>query len=126
MAMAAGTATLEGLTPAAYDRMEQAGATLAAGLEAAAKKAGVPVQVNRVGSMLTVYFSAEPVFDAASARKCDAKRFGRFFHAMLERGVYLAPSQFEACFVSAAHSEQDIEDTIRAAEQAFVEAAKPA
>jgi glutamate-1-semialdehyde 2,1-aminomutase len=126
MAMAAGTATLEGLTPAAYDRMEQAAARLGAGLEAAARKAGVPVQVNRVGSMLTVYFSAEPVFDAASARKCDAKRFGRFFHAMLERGVYLAPSQFEACFVSAAHSDQDIEDTIRAAEQAFVEAAQPA
>jgi glutamate-1-semialdehyde 2,1-aminomutase len=122
MAMAAGTATLEGLTPAAYETLEQRGAALGAGLAEAAKAAGVPVQVNRVGSMLTVYFSSEPVFDAASARKCDAKRFGRFFHAMLERGVYLAPSQFEACFLSTAHSEEDVDATIRAAREAFVEA----
>jgi glutamate-1-semialdehyde 2,1-aminomutase len=122
MAMAAGTATLEGLTPAAYALLEERGAALAAGLAEAAKAAGVPVQVNRVGSMLTVYFSGEPVFDAASARKCDAKRFGRFFHAMLERGVYLAPSQFEACFLSTAHSDEDVEATVRAAREAFAEA----
>jgi glutamate-1-semialdehyde 2,1-aminomutase len=74
--------------------------------------------------MLTAYFSAEPVFDAASARRCDAKAFGRFFHAMLGRGVYLAPSQFEACFVSLAHGEEDVQDTVRAARDAFAEAAK--
>jgi glutamate-1-semialdehyde 2,1-aminomutase len=121
MAMAAGTATLEHLTPAAYEALEKRGAALAAGLAEAAASAGVPVQVNRVGSMLTVYFSSEPVFDAASARKADAKRFGRFFHAMLERGVYLAPSQFEACFLSTAHSDEDIADTVRAAREAFAE-----
>jgi glutamate-1-semialdehyde 2,1-aminomutase len=119
MAMAAGTATLEQLSDAAYARLEAASARLAGGLAAAAAKAGVPVQVNRVGSMLTVYFSAEPVFDAASARRCDAKRFGRFFHAMLERGVYLPPSQFEAAFVSLAHTDEDVDETIRAAEEAF-------
>ena len=122
MAMAAGTATLEHLSPAAYEALEKRGAALAAGLAEAAAAAGVPVQVNRVGSMLTIYFSAEPVFDAASARKADAKRFGRFFHAMLERGVYLAPSQFEACFLSTAHSDEDVADTVRAAREAFAEA----
>ena len=122
MAMAAGTTTLEHLSPAAYEALEKRGAALAAGLAEAAAAAGVPVQVNRVGSMLTIYFSAEPVFDAASARKADAKRFGRFFHAMLERGVYLAPSQFEACFLSTAHSDEDVADTVRAAREAFAEA----
>jgi glutamate-1-semialdehyde 2,1-aminomutase len=124
LAMAAGTATLEQLPGAAYELLERRSAALVDGLAAAAAKAGVPVQLNRVGSMFTAYFSPEPVFDAASARRCDAKRFGRFFHAMLERGVYLAPSQFEACFVSVAHSELDVEDTIRAAREAFAEAAR--
>jgi glutamate-1-semialdehyde 2,1-aminomutase len=122
LAMAAGTATLEQLSDASYQRLEERGAALAAGLATAAAKAGVPVQVNRVGSMLTVYFSSEPVFDAASARKADAKAFGRFFHAMLERGVYLAPSQFEACFLSVAHTDDDVQDTVRAAEAAFAAA----
>jgi glutamate-1-semialdehyde 2,1-aminomutase len=124
LAMAAGTATLEELGDAAYARLEERGAQLAEGLAEAARAAGVAVQLNRVGSMLTAYFSAEPVFDAASARRCDAKAFGRFFHAMLERGVYLAPSQFEACFVSVAHSEEDVQDTVRAARDAFAVAAK--
>jgi glutamate-1-semialdehyde 2,1-aminomutase len=123
MAMAAGFATLEQLTDASYARLEELSARLAAGLEEAAKAAGVPVQVNRVGSMLTVFFSGEPVFDAASARKCDTKRFGRFFHAMLERGVYLPPSQFEAAFVSVAHTDDDVEHTVRAAREAFAAAA---
>jgi glutamate-1-semialdehyde 2,1-aminomutase len=124
LAMAAGTATLEELTDAAYARLEERSAALAEGLADAARAAGVPLQLNRVGSMLTAYFSAEPVFDAATARRCDAKAFGRFFHAMLERGVYLAPSQFEACFVSVAHSEEDVQDTVRAARDAFAEAAR--
>jgi glutamate-1-semialdehyde 2,1-aminomutase len=123
MAMAAGFATLEQLTDASYARLEELSARLAAGLEEGAKAAGVPVQVNRVGSMLTVFFSGEPVFDAASARKCDTKRFGRFFHAMLERGVYLPPSQFEAAFVSVAHTDDDVEHTVRAAREAFAAAA---
>ncbi len=119
MAMAAGKATLERLDAAGYARMEALSARLAEGLAAEARKAGVPVQVNRVGSMLTVFFSGEPVFDAASARRADARAFGRFFHAMLEGGVYLPPSQFEAAFVSVAHTDEDIERTIAASGAAF-------
>ncbi len=122
LAMAAGVATLEQLTPAAYERLEQLSAALGDGLSAAARAAGARVQVNRVGSMLTVFFSDEPVFDAASARRCDTRRFGRFFHAMLERGVYLPPSQFESAFVSLAHSEEDVALTVAAAREAFREA----
>ncbi len=124
MAMAAGHATLSLLKQAGYDKLEAAGAQLAAGLSAAAKAAGVPVQVNRVGSMLTVFFSEKPVFDAASARACSTKRFGAFFHAMLERGVYLPPSQFEAAFLSTAHTEDDVARTIEASKAAFAAAAK--
>jgi glutamate-1-semialdehyde 2,1-aminomutase len=122
MAMAAGTATLENLTAASYQKLESTSARLADGLAAAAKAAGAPVQVNRVGSMLTVFFSPDPVFDAASARKCDTRKFGRFFHAMLERGIYLPPSQFEAAFVSVAHSEADVDLTLQAARAALREA----
>jgi glutamate-1-semialdehyde 2,1-aminomutase len=124
MAMAAGHASLSLMTPAAYERLEERSAQLADGLARAAGKAGVPVQLNRVGSMLTVFFSAEPVFDAASARRCSTKRFGAFFHALLERGVYFPPSQFEAAFLSTAHTAEDVEHTVRAAEAAFAEAAK--
>ena len=77
------------------------------------------VTVNRVGSMFTFFFSPEPVTDWESAKKCDTARFGKFFHFMLERGVYLAPSQFEAAFVSAAHSEEDIRYTVDAAREFF-------
>jgi glutamate-1-semialdehyde 2,1-aminomutase len=122
MAMAAGTATLAELSPTSYDELEERSAELARGLAEAARAAGAVVQVNRVGSMLTVFFSGEPVFDAASARRCDTRKFGRFFHAMLERGVYLPPSQFEAAFVSAAHSAEDIRATLAAAREAFREA----
>ncbi len=124
MAMAAGRATLERLEPAGYQRLEELSARLADGLAAQARAAGVPVQVNRVGSMLTVFFSAGPVFDAASARKSDTGRFGRWFHAMLEGGIYLPPSQFEAAFVSLAHTPEDVEETIRVAGPAFAAAAK--
>ncbi len=124
MAMAAGFATLRLMTPAAYERLEQTSASLADGLARAAAEAKVPVQVNRVGSMLTVFFSEKPVFDAASARACDTKRFGAFFHALLEHGVYFPPSQFEAAFLSTAHSEDDVEATLRAARVAFAAAAK--
>ncbi len=122
MAMAAGTATLEQLSAASYVKLEDLSARLAEGLAEGAGAAGAAVQVNRVGSMLTVFFSGDPVFDAASARKCDAKRFGRFFHAMLELGIYLPPSQFEAAFVSLGHSAEDVELTIAAAKEAFAAA----
>ncbi len=124
MAMAAGTATLEQLSAASYVKLEELSARLAEGLAQGARDAGAAVQVNRVGSMMTVFFSSDPVFDAASARKSDVGRFGRFFHAMLERGVYLPPSQFEAAFVSVAHSAEDVELTIAAAKEAFAEAAR--
>ncbi len=124
MAMAAGTATLEQLSASSYEKLEHLSARLAAGLEEAARAAGAAVQVNRVGSMLTVFVAAAPVFDAASARKADPKRFGRFFHAMLERGIYLPPSQFEAAFVSLAHSEEDVDLTIAASKEAFALAVK--
>ncbi len=80
--------------------------------------------MNRVGSMLTVFFSEKPVFDAASARACSTKRFGAFFHALLENGVYFPPSQFEAAFLSTAHNEDDVDLTLRAAKVAFAAAAK--
>jgi glutamate-1-semialdehyde 2,1-aminomutase len=126
MAMAAGFAALRLMTPAAYEKLETQSAKLATGLEQAAAEAKVPVQVNRVGSMLTVFFSDQPVFDAASARACNTKRFGAFFHALLEGGVYFPPSQFEAAFLSTAHSESDLEQTLAAARRAFAEAAKVA
>jgi glutamate-1-semialdehyde 2,1-aminomutase len=124
LAMAAGVATLRQMGPAQYAQLEQKSARLAAGLAEAARAAGVAVQVNRVGSMLTVFFTAEPVFDAASARKADTKRFGRFFHAMLDGGIYLPPSQFESAFVSVAHTDEDIDGTIEASRRAFAEAAR--
>jgi len=124
MAMAAGFATLRLMTSAAYERLERTSAQLAEGLAKAAAEAKVAVQVNRVGSMLTVFFSEKPVFDAASARACDTKRFGAFFHALLENGVYFPPSQFEAAFLSTAHTDDDVETTLRAARAAFAAAAK--
>jgi len=124
MAMAAGTATLRLMTPAAYELLEVRASALAAGLAAEAKQAGVEVQINRVGSMLTVFFTGSPVFDAASARKASAKKFGAFFHTLLENGVYFPPSQFEAAFLSTAHSEADLDLTLRAARTAFAVAAK--
>jgi glutamate-1-semialdehyde 2,1-aminomutase len=119
LAMAAGFATLGELSEASYARLEELSARLAAGLEEAARAAGAAVQVNRVGSMLTAFFSAEPVFDAASARRCDTKRFGRFFHGMLERGVYLPPSAFESAFLSDAHGDDEIDRTLEAADEAM-------
>jgi glutamate-1-semialdehyde 2,1-aminomutase len=109
---------------AAYELLEARSAQLAEGLAAGAARAKVPVQVNRVGSMLTVFFSGQPVFDAASARGASTRRFGAFFHALLERGVYFPPSQFEAAFLSTAHTADDVERTVAAAEAAFVEAAR--
>jgi glutamate-1-semialdehyde 2,1-aminomutase len=126
MAMAAGHATLKLMTPDAYQRLERQSAKLAEGLAGAAAAAKVPVQVNRVGSMLTVFFSEKPVFDAASARAASTKRFGAFFHALLEHGVYFPPSQFEAAFLSTAHTDGDLDLTLAAAEKAFAAAARVA
>src|SRR5262245_38642362 len=116
LAVAAGLATLRALAdPAVYARLEALGSRMARGLEAAAARAGVPVTINRVGSMLTAFFTDAPVTDYASARRSDTKRYARYFHAMLERGVFLAPSQFEAAFVSLAHTEADLDAAADAA-----------
>jgi glutamate-1-semialdehyde 2,1-aminomutase len=99
----------------AYVRLEHLGMQLEAGMKAAAKSTGVPVTFNRCGSMFCGYFTSEPVWNLADAMKSDRERFKKFFHGMLDAGVYLAPSQFEAGFLSTAHTEADIEKTVRAA-----------
>jgi glutamate-1-semialdehyde 2,1-aminomutase len=122
LAVAAGLATVRALAaPGTYERLERLGARLEAAIRAAAGAARVPVTVNRVGSMLTGFFTARPVSDYASARTADTARYGRFFHAMLARGVFLAPSQFEAAFISLAHGEDDIDAAARAWAEALVE-----
>ncbi len=120
LAMAAGKATLDALAvPGAYDRLERASARVAGGIAAAARDAGVAVRVNRVGSMWTLFFAEDAVTDASSARRADRARFAAFFHAMLDEGVYLPPSQFEAAFVSLAHDDAAVEKTLSAAKAAF-------
>ena len=99
----------------AYTRLEQLGAQLEAGMKDAAKAAKVPVRFNRCGSMFCAYFTERPVHNLADAMHSDRERFKSFFHAMLAAGVYLAPSQFEAGFLSTAHTEADIEKTVDAA-----------
>jgi len=116
VAMAAGIAALEELmTDDAYTKLEQYGAQIEEGMKEAAKSANVPVQFNRCGSMFCGYFTSEPVHNLADAMKSDRERFKKYFHGMLEEGIYLAPSQFEAGFVSTAHSAVDIEKTVKAA-----------
>ena len=116
LAMAAGIAALEELKSSkAYARLEQLGAQLEAGMRDAAKSAGVAVTFNRMGSMFCGYFTAGPVWNLDDALKSDRERFKKYFHGMLDTGVYLAPSQFESGFISTAHSEADIEQTVRAA-----------
>ncbi len=101
VAMAAGIAALEELAASdAYAKLEELGAALEAGMKDAAKSAGVPVQFNRCGSMFCAYFTSEPVHNVAEAMKSDRERFKRYFHGMLAEGIYLAPSQFEAGFLS--------------------------
>ncbi len=120
LAVAAGLKTLEVLQrPGIYERLEKLSEQLASGLKREAARAGVPLTVNRVGSMLTAFFTGDPVTDYASAKKSDTAAFGRFFAALLDHGVYFPPSQFEAAFVSAAHTEGDIAETIQIAGRAF-------
>jgi glutamate-1-semialdehyde 2,1-aminomutase len=122
LAVAAGLATLEELRDhPPYERLDQLGRVLAEGLDLAATATGVPHQLARVGSMWTLFFSAEPVTDYDTAKKSDTARFARFFWAMLDRGVYLPCSQFEAAFLSAAHTEQQVRETIAGAEAALAE-----
>lgn len=120
LAVTAGLATLKQLRAKnLYKQLEERSAALARGLADEAKRAGIALTHTRVGSMLTSFFTQEPVVDWNSAKKSDTKRYGLFFHGMLEQGIYLAPSQFEAAFLSTAHTSADIEKTIRAARVAF-------
>ena len=120
LAMAAGIATLDALAePGVYEALEEKSRRLEEGLTAAITKAGAKARVQRVGSMLTFFFADAPVRDYASACRSDTEAFGRFFRGMLARGVFLPPSQFEAWFVSLAHSREDIDRTIDAAGEAL-------
>jgi glutamate-1-semialdehyde 2,1-aminomutase len=125
LAMAAGYATLSYLREHkdVYSKLEKLAAEVVAGIAAAAKDSGVTVCHNRVGSMFTWFFAPGPVTDWTSAAKSDTEAFGRFFRAMLENGIYLPPSQFEAAFLSTAHTERDVQQTVTAARHAFAMAA---
>jgi len=120
LSMTAGIITLRRLRDkSVYERLERASSRLCEGLANAAREAGVKTVTNRVGSMWTGFFTSEPVIDWDSANQCDRQLYGKFFHAMLDEGVYLAPSQFEAGFVSLAHTDETIEATIKAAGKAL-------
>ena len=120
LAMAAGIETLTLLqAPGFFANLEIQGKRLAEGLGQAAAAARIALQTNRVGSMLTGFFTGTPVTDYATAKAADTTRYGAFFRAMLARGVSLAPSQFEAAFVSAAHTGEDLDATLAAAREAF-------
>ena len=122
LAMTAGIATMESLQkPGFYEELENKSAKLAEGLADAADKARVKVTMNRVGSMVCTFFTGQKVVDYASACTSDTAKFGTFFRSMLDQGIYLAPSQFEAAFVSAAHTGDDIAKTVEAAFRAFKE-----
>jgi glutamate-1-semialdehyde 2,1-aminomutase len=115
LAMTAGIWCLDRLTPSLYGGLAALGRKLASGLADAARGAGIPLQVNAMGSMLTPFFTTQPVRDYRSATSADTERYARFFRGMLERGVYTPPSQFEAWFLSAAHTVKDVEKTLSAA-----------
>jgi glutamate-1-semialdehyde 2,1-aminomutase len=118
--MAVGIAMLEELgKPGVYEELARKGAALEKGLSEAFAEAEVPARVNRVGSLLTVFFTGDPVSDMDSASATDRDKFARFFHAIVAEGVYPPPSQFEAWFVSLAHTDQDIAKTITAAKRAL-------
>jgi glutamate-1-semialdehyde 2,1-aminomutase len=120
LAMTAGLATLRVLSrPGIYQQLERAGAALEAGLVEAAREAGVPVCCQRVGSLLTLFFQEGPVRCWEDAARSDTGRYARFFHALLEQGVYFPPSQFEACFLSLAHGQEELESTLAAARAAL-------
>jgi glutamate-1-semialdehyde 2,1-aminomutase len=119
VAVAAGLATMERLVPALYEKLEQLGALLEEGLVAALRSAGVPGRVQRVGSMITLFFREGPVRSWSDAAGADTKRFASWHRGLLARGVYWPPSQFEAAFLSGAHTEDDVARTVDAARAAL-------
>jgi glutamate-1-semialdehyde 2,1-aminomutase len=124
VAMTAGLWALKRLVPKVYKDLAVRGSMLAAGLASAARDAGVPVQVNAFGSLLTPFFTSTPVRDYQSALAANTAAYGSFFRGMLKRGVYPPPSQFEAWFLSTAHTDAHIRKTIAAARGAFKDVAK--
>jgi glutamate-1-semialdehyde 2,1-aminomutase len=124
LAVAAGIAALKALRQeGTYAKLERMTSDLVSGLRKAAENAGVPVRINSAGSMLTAFFTSSPVTDFRTAKASDTGRYAKFFHALLDRGVYFPPSQFETCFVSLAHTKKDIRATLQAAREAFADAA---
>jgi glutamate-1-semialdehyde 2,1-aminomutase len=122
LAMAAGCAMLKQLRDRKddiYPKIDKLSGELVDGVMAAARDAGVSLCANRVGSMFTWFFQKGPVTDWDSASKSNTEAFGKFFHAMLDAGVYLPPSQYEAAFLGSTHSEEDVQRTVAAAKQAF-------
>ncbi len=125
LAMAAGIATLKALErPGLYRELEEKGRRLGDAFREAASEAGIPLRVHAVGSMLGVFFAAVEVRDYASAKTCDTARYGRFFREMLERGIYLPPSQYETIFVSAAHGDEEIDATAKAVRESMLATAR--
>jgi glutamate-1-semialdehyde 2,1-aminomutase len=122
IATAAANATLDIFTKGGcYEKLESLAATLEAGLTDAAKNASVPVTINRVGSIMSCFFTDKPVRNFTDVQSTDIERFKKFFAAMLNRGIYLAPSAYEAMFVSLAHSSEDIVKTVEAARSSFAQ-----
>jgi len=121
LAVAAGLATLEALDERAYQQLEEAGARAARALQSAAEAAEIPLTVNRVGSMLTAFFTDGAVRDYVSAREANAAAFATWFQRLLAKGVSLPPSQFEAAFVSTAHDEEALAFLERSLSDSFME-----
>jgi len=120
LAMSAGIAMLDTLAkPGVYAYLEDKSKALHEGLLERARRHDIPAYGARVGSIGTLFFTPGPVVDYTGARASDTARYARFFHGMLERGVYLAPAQFEAVFISTAHGDADVEATLRAADEVF-------
>lgn len=112
--MAAGYSTLKLLTPEVYDRLETLGARLEAGLKRNSVDTGIPLTVNRIGSMVCPFFTEGPVYNFETAKTSNLEQFRTYFGKMLDQGISVPPSQFEGMFVSGVHSEQDIDDTLEA------------
>jgi glutamate-1-semialdehyde 2,1-aminomutase len=118
--MRAGIAALKQLTrPGLYDEMTQLARRLVFGLREELANAGIAAQINAIGSLATIFFTSEPVRNYTDAKRSDTKRYARFFREMLDRGMFLAPSQFEAAFISAAHTSSDIDHTLAAAHESL-------
>jgi glutamate-1-semialdehyde 2,1-aminomutase len=122
LAVAAGLETLKLLSqPGTYESLEEKARYLSEGLKEIAAQAGVETYSTRVGSMFSMFFSSGPVIDYETAQASDTEKFNRYFHSMLKRGIYLAPSQFEAGFLSLAHSQEDLDKTLETAAKTFEE-----